>query len=576
MNPFLTATRLDLIGFLNAELLLGEMAWLHRRRESLSILDDTMLHRQVSIDFTLPDDFGERDWPSVGRGHSDDAPIFAAPLLLLQKLPADLMNFDLRDESGRSLPLMSREDNAAISAQTLAHMARQLAPILTGSDLPPTLDREMNRIARASAGAAAVHLRRFAEPLPEDGYPNLRQALLDDDQLGWWIRALAHSSIVMAFFPPTEDRRRVIKLSYNEPVAPVSRLRMLAVQFGVAPWDLWVENAFIGSANYHLEAQAPPGLRVHHGALLDVESGEVLDREGMFVRRVHLYAPDAHERRTALSWISLRANYQGLLGTSVSVAAFVVTGVVVVWQSPHRIAGNPTAAPSLLLLLPGLVASVVGRPDPHALTTRVLAGVRRLLLAAGFGAFAAAAIVALSPKVGKTTSREEVADYLDQWLRWPAYAVILCAAPILLAVVFNLPLTHRLWRLLRRVVNVRSLARVWDVLRVPWYELSAPVRMSPTAAVRHAVDDAPMLLRPRETDQVDRGKHSVRLVRRRQLRGLDLWTLHFFVRTADAPDGAEIVCAVGYEAPWFTRWVVPLALQWQVRGLRRRLLELMA
>jgi hypothetical protein len=47
-------------------------------------------------------------------------------------------------------------------------------------------------------------------------------------------------------------------------------------------------------------------------------------------------------------------------------------------------------------LVPGPIASYVGRPDQHALTTRLLSAARMMLLAAAGDSYAVAATIALS------------------------------------------------------------------------------------------------------------------------------------------------------------------------------------
>jgi hypothetical protein len=351
-------------------------------------------------------------------------------------------------------------------------------------------------------------------------------------------------------------------------------LPWLVIQFGMSSYDIWVETPFIGARNYHLECKAPKGLRVRHASLLDIENSEVLSTTGPFVRHVHLYGEDAQERRRALTWISLRPSYQGLLGTSALVAIFVVLGVVIMWQSPGKIADNPSAAPSLLLLLPGLIASVVGRPDPHALTTRVLAWVRRILLMSGLAAYVAAVIVGLSPKATPATRHDEI-QHLQDWLRWPAYVAIVCCGLILLAATLNLPLTHSAWRWAKRLVRFRWLTDPLRAVGATAYQLVAGLQMSPDRVLRHVVDEDPKLVRDGGPLQIQRGPGVVVIVCSRQLLGKSPWDVYLFARAIAAPEGTELTFEIDYDARWYARPLVPLALRRRRRQLYRRLEELL-
>lgn len=72
--------------------------------ESVEFIDDTWLRRRVSVDFELPP--FTRNAAYRGQGASA---IFLAPLALLAKRV--LRHFDVRDETGRPLPMLTRDQN---------------------------------------------------------------------------------------------------------------------------------------------------------------------------------------------------------------------------------------------------------------------------------------------------------------------------------------------------------------------------------------------------------------------------------------------------------------------------------
>jgi hypothetical protein len=97
---FLRPERIERIGNLVAPLLERDLSWIERRKESVEILDDTAVQRQISVDFSL------REWvePLLHEEREGLGDLFSAPLFVLPKSPpSSLMNFDLSDGDGYSL-----------------------------------------------------------------------------------------------------------------------------------------------------------------------------------------------------------------------------------------------------------------------------------------------------------------------------------------------------------------------------------------------------------------------------------------------------------------------------------------
>src|SRR4051794_17742455 len=91
-------------------LLLAEETWVHRRVETIHMLSTQVLRRSVSVDFTIPG--GSRRSLKVR-----DSGQTLVPLATLAKRP--LRNFDLRDESGASVPVLSRDHNGPLAHSAL-------------------------------------------------------------------------------------------------------------------------------------------------------------------------------------------------------------------------------------------------------------------------------------------------------------------------------------------------------------------------------------------------------------------------------------------------------------------------
>ena len=121
-----------------AAVLLRNPAWRHRRVETLTVLSHEHVRRHVSVDFTVPEEHHEEL-----RLSADE---FVVPLAWLAKRP--LAHFDLRNEEGHSIPLLTADQNAAID--------RELLYALLDEDL-----------GAQDAGAAATDILPAAAPLVE-------------------------------------------------------------------------------------------------------------------------------------------------------------------------------------------------------------------------------------------------------------------------------------------------------------------------------------------------------------------------------------------------------------------------
>lgn len=385
-HRFLTSGRVEDVAELVEPLIRDGLSWIERRKENVVILDDTALRRQVSVDFSLR----SATLPVLqAEPEGDGENLYCAPVFMLAKAPANLMAFDLVDEEGRSLRLLSRSDNARISGATLCRFARRILEEKQSS-LPPGLEEKLRLLAQVSADEGEQLALRIRNGL-ESEFSKETAILAANDRFSWWLSTLAHSSILVVLYRAIAPRRKIIKLTFEQPIA--SKLRR-NTSLGWDAYRVWVDSPLIEARTYHFEAEAPPGLRIAEAKLSDDGHEEsVLDRG--FLRRVHLYRPDAAVAGAGTALLRLRVTAG--FGSGALVAAFLTTLALFACAIfAEKIATNPTSAPALLLFLPGLIASYIARPEQHALTTRLLSGARLLLLLSALTAYGAAAKLALS------------------------------------------------------------------------------------------------------------------------------------------------------------------------------------
>lgn len=396
MAPFpessgLSAAQKKQIGRQNARLLLGPVNWIVRRRETVEIADEKSLRRQITVDFSLPEAPLPVRLPDRG---------YCAPILVLPKKPSHLMSFDLVDDEGKTVPLAARLENARISAATVNAMAE----LALGGRAPEhpsfPLPTKLRAIAEAEApdGELAVD-RLLSSEAARFGDGDLKR-LAEHPRFRWWLFTLSHSSILMVP-SPEPGKRGIVKLSFREPILSEMSWR---TGIGWKPYSVHVDSSFIGAQSFHFEAHAPVGLRIASAVLASDRPPK--SDEGM-LRRAHLYLPNAENGQAATAGLDLRVAGSGFVRDAWLASLLVTTAIAACLKWADNIVRDPSAAPALLLLLPGLIATYLGRPDRHGLTQRLLAWTRRTLMASALFAYVTAARLALA---GPAPEGGEVAD----------------------------------------------------------------------------------------------------------------------------------------------------------------------
>ncbi len=217
---------LDLIG--------GWDEWVCRRSDTVrfSAEDEKVFVRKSTVHFTLPTEMLE------GRPHPDRP--FAVPLRLMGKWK--LPRFHVRDEGGASLALLSRAEHGPIAAAMLVAFAYQT---YFGSPLPTKEQRRSVEVSATIPAEVVEDLCAIANedpPIASEICAKLGSRVTgidlspddessDDDAKAVlaWRRTLATSEtfmelayeladnfLLMVWCPPPFDRRRVIKLSYDQ------------------------------------------------------------------------------------------------------------------------------------------------------------------------------------------------------------------------------------------------------------------------------------------------------------------------------------------------------------------------
>jgi hypothetical protein len=105
-------------GCLALELIEHWPHWVKRRVEKVELVGPATSRHRISIDFRLRNWFPSEPFPMSGSDH------IYVPLTRLAKYP--ILNLDIRDETGRALPLVTRRKSAAIAAGALSILAARI------------------------------------------------------------------------------------------------------------------------------------------------------------------------------------------------------------------------------------------------------------------------------------------------------------------------------------------------------------------------------------------------------------------------------------------------------------------
>ncbi len=341
------------------------------------------------MDFSIP--AGAPQDPTLG-------PI--VPIAFLRKVA--LTNFDLRNEDDQAIPLLTKEQNARVSAAALLQLAYFARPELMDRFIDEYVP-ELVRASESDADTRELAWSRIFMPKTSVG-----AHLSSRPEFVALARDLSRYFVAYAVAEAAPYQRRVLKFRYEAP--HTSGRRGPRVLFGWRPMPYRTgELAIAHSASYHLELEAPEDTEFTYAVLVSAGRGDfALDAARVPSRRVHMQAGVRGRGAAGEAWFGIRARRPGMLRASLFVAFF--SAVVLLFirlrlgsfeeasigetGAPHPSSGSDAVA-ALLAALPAILATFVVRPGEHAVLGRVLFGVRLLLVtAAGISFFSALSLFA--------------------------------------------------------------------------------------------------------------------------------------------------------------------------------------
>jgi hypothetical protein len=224
--------------------------WIHRRVEHVSMWPDDVdvFVRKRTVDFTLrsvaPSDAGAAPPAEGTLAAAVLEPPCPVPLTFARKWR--LPHFDIRDESGRTLPLFTRDEYGPLSVAVLIAFGYQTCgyglPGLTGDPLPRIpreIEEELRGIVHSDPTTAQTicnllgSLSVGADTPPEQAgeVARWRRALSTSRPFMELANQFARSFPLMVWYQGKLDERRVVKISYHvsgerSPIEEIERDRV--------------------------------------------------------------------------------------------------------------------------------------------------------------------------------------------------------------------------------------------------------------------------------------------------------------------------------------------------------------
>jgi hypothetical protein len=453
-------------------LLIDSSHYLKRHVETLQIKSGSHGRRRLTIDIQLPVD--QRLGQPRSRG--DGIYEFWIPVTFVAKHPSR-SNVDVRDDRGRVVPLLTREECNEISLAAVLANAKKLL------EAPPSpfLVALLRQLVKCDGMESEVPLLVVRQAFRAEG------AKLNKKEWRPFLEALRRLTGNYAMWVRFRGRpgeRRVIKLHYDveferqgilrqrkairrylvvgresgaeheleleepgdkNPYSPLRRVAArIASSTGLGAVNVGIESPYIvGSDSYHLQAESPPGVETRDIDLLAKVPREADRRKWSRDHGAHLYVNRTRlvQENAGLALLTLRIGRRGFM-TLAWLSAILSAALLWLFDlTATRKLESPEATAAVLLFGPALLAALVVRPGEHPVATKLFSGVRLLVTLNGILAIAAAAAVAgVRPK---GWSIEHCWFIL-------AIAASVSAAMVSLGWVFSWDITYKMVKGLRR------------------------------------------------------------------------------------------------------------------------------
>jgi hypothetical protein len=380
-------------------MVLHRARWIHRRVEAISLLDEARTRRRISLDLTVP-----AHAPILSGG------VVYLPITLLQKQV--LSKFDVRDEGGAALSMLTKDQHDAIAVTMVVGMARQALARAVKNGALSAANGELHpyiaeALQRAVLKPPPHHPANPLEPwkvFPDD--PVIRsQAFVIDTYYEARILIEDLSRLFIVFVPlraqPAE--RRVLKLAFQEELPATSGIvdgarrtewtALMGRALLLEPYVFVVEVAAGQAASYHADLDVPEDLYVAKAQLSRkvARTHVPVSEAGSCPDRSHLHPPRLMrgDQVDLLADLALRPS--GFL-PGATLIAFLTTAMLCIGLAMHvlGLGVSADAAGAVVVIVPAIFAPFLAVSATHRLVQRIVRYARLLLAAVTLISFAAA------------------------------------------------------------------------------------------------------------------------------------------------------------------------------------------
>jgi hypothetical protein len=311
----------------------------------------------------------------------------------------------------------------------------------------------------------------------------LLKDLAEDDLTCYLLRKLALNSIVLAHMPRSDTGQQSVSLTCDANLYKENTFvsTSAVARRGWIAYEMVFQTPFVGASSYHFEYFAPSGVEVIDSQLLEDRQEDEWDPQGTTEQlagtsseapavpataesvepvvlrhgeqsgvmspspvheardednddelgwpeydyvptrgeRVHLYRAKDDVPDVMSAQLFLRVQRERFIGPAALAGVGVAVTLLLCAVLTRPLISHANGAQALLLVVPGLLATIIARAGEHALTIRMLQGARRTLLSTGVLGFLGAGFLGLI-HTGKGA-------HAAAWDRW-VYIVLAVAA----------------------------------------------------------------------------------------------------------------------------------------------------
>ena len=378
-------------------LLLQSSNWVARRTEHVSFRDDRSVVRRVKVEFNVPEQ------APVFRG-DDDLAYSLVPLSVMRR--KTLVNFELRDEDGRTVIQPSLRQNQAITESVLLACADAVSQQAGNGECAATASQSevasfVHQVVSGDQGQLAAAYKSLAR---ETAHPAVLR-LVEHYLFKAILDRLADNFVLWVMIPAGAPRRRVLMFSCDEPL----HLRYREAGFKENKYTLgkslefwrpivWCSAlgltttriefpvpAAENSASFHFEIDAPKGVQIAEASLLagrPTEPDPSLDHIRGGYPTVGLHVIEVPNGSLSRAHIDLQVVTRGWLMASM-LSSWAVFALLLAFATHDSVLNKTGDLPTVVLVaLASGIAGLIAQPDVHGLAGHLLKWVRVLATAA--------------------------------------------------------------------------------------------------------------------------------------------------------------------------------------------------